>query len=121
MMQSSDDEKAVKQLAALIAKIKIAMLTTVTDEGVLQSRPITTQGVRFDEDLWFFTRIGSSKVEDLRQDRRVGLTYSSPSDKPMSHSSAPPESSPIRGSQRNSEIRATESGSPAGHTIRILL
>ena len=80
MTQASDQEKAVTLLAALIAKIKIAMLTTVTDEGVLQSRPITTQGVRFDGDLWFFTRIGSSKVENLRQDRRVGLTYSSPSD-----------------------------------------
>lgn len=80
MMRPSDREEAVKRLAALIGQIKIAMVTTVTGEGALQSRPITTQGARFDGDLWFFTRIGSSKVEDLQEDRRVSLTYSSPRD-----------------------------------------
>ena len=79
-LQPSEHERAVAQLAALIGQIKIAMLTTVTEEGALRRRPITTQGARFDGDLRFFTRIGSSKVDDVRQDRRVGLTYSTSSD-----------------------------------------
>jgi general stress protein 26 len=80
MMGPSEQERAIAQLAALISRSKIAMLTTVTEEGALRSRPVTTQGTRFDGDLWFFTRIGSTKVDDVQQDRRVGLTYSTPSD-----------------------------------------
>jgi general stress protein 26 len=44
----TDHEEAVRQVAEVIDRIKIAMLTTITEEGALRSRPVTTQGARFD-------------------------------------------------------------------------
>lgn len=73
-------DQAVRKLAELIGQIRIAMLTTLTEDGEFRSRPITTHGARFDGDLWFLTRADSSKLEEVRQHRRVGLTYAKPED-----------------------------------------
>ena len=75
MDSETERDQAVRKLAELIGKVRIAMLTTLTREGAFRSRPITTHGARFDGDLWFLTRIDSSKLEEVRQHRRVGLTY----------------------------------------------
>lgn len=75
MTPETEREQAVGKLAALIRQTRIAMLTTLTDEGAFRSRPITTHGARFDGDLWFLTRIDSAKLDQVRQHHRVGLTY----------------------------------------------
>lgn len=80
MESTTERDQAVWKLAELIGKIRIAMLTTLTEEGAFRSRPITTHGARFDGDLWFLTRVDSSKVEEVRQRRRVGLTYAKPNE-----------------------------------------
>jgi len=71
----TERQQAIRTLADLIGQIRIAMLTTVTPEGGFRSRPLTTHGARFDGDLWFLTRLGSPKLEEMRQHHRVGLTY----------------------------------------------
>jgi len=76
----SEREQAIGKIGDLISQIRIAMLTTVTPDGAFRSRPITTHGARFDGDLWFLTRLGSPKLEEMRQHRRVGLTYVRPDD-----------------------------------------
>ena len=68
-------DQAIRTVAEIIGRIRIAMLTTLTADGAFRSRPITTHGARFDGDLWFLTRMGSAKIEEVRQHRRVGLTY----------------------------------------------
>ena len=68
-------DQAIRTVAEIIGRIRIAMLTTLTGDGAFRSRPITTHGARFDGDLWFLTRMGSAKIEEVRQHRRVGLTY----------------------------------------------
>ena len=68
-------DQAVRKLGQLIGRTRIAMLTTLTEEGAFRSRPITTHGARFDGDLWFLSRLGSAKIEEVRRHRRVGLTY----------------------------------------------
>jgi len=80
MTPDTDRGQAVGTLAALIRQIRIAMLTTLTAEGVFRSRPITTHGARFDGDLWFLTRVDSAKLDQVRQHHRVGLTYARPTD-----------------------------------------
>lgn len=42
-----------RKIAQLIKGIRIAMLTTVDGAGRLVSRPMTTQDVEFDGDIWF--------------------------------------------------------------------
>jgi general stress protein 26 len=75
MTRDTVRDQAIGKLTELIGQIRIAMLTTLTEEGAFRSRPITTHGARFDGDLWFLTRIDSGKLDQVRQHRRVGLTY----------------------------------------------
>ena len=68
----------VSKLAELIKDIEIAMMTTVEDDGKLHSRPMATQKEKFDGDLWFFTKLHSVKVQEIKHDERVNLSYGLP-------------------------------------------
>ena len=69
----------VDKLAKLIKGIKYAMLTTAMPDGTLRSRPMATQQVEFDGTLWFFTPDPSGKVDEIRHDQHVNLSYADPS------------------------------------------
>lgn len=65
----------------LVKGIKIAMLTTVTDDGSMRSRPMATQTKDFDgEHLWFFTKRDSPKSHEIESHHDVHLSYASPED-----------------------------------------
>ena len=51
MEHQPDRAAAIKKLGELIEDIKIAMLTTVEEDGSLRSRPMGTQQVEFDGEL----------------------------------------------------------------------
>ena len=68
----------VAKLAELIAEIQVCMFTTI-DDGRPMSRPMAVQEVEFDGDLWFFTRSGERKVEQVGREPRVGVSFSSQS------------------------------------------
>lgn len=70
----------VKKLAKLIKGIQMAMLTTATPDGALRSRPMATQQTDFDGALWLFTQADSGKVDEIRADQRVNVSYADPSD-----------------------------------------
>jgi general stress protein 26 len=70
----------VAKLGELIKDIRVAMLTTVDNEGRLHSRPMETQQSEFDGTLWFFTDSESEKVHELERDRHVNLSYAKPDD-----------------------------------------
>jgi general stress protein 26 len=70
----------VKKLGELIKDIKFAMLTTVEPDGSLHSRPMATQEVDFDGDLWFFTGASTAKVDEVRHDQHVNVSYAEPGD-----------------------------------------
>ena len=78
-MQTSHEE-AVQKLARLIHGIKFAMLTTVDSEGDLRSRPMATQQVEFDGDLWFFTGKDTAKTGEVHREHRVNVSYADPDD-----------------------------------------
>lgn len=50
------------------------MFTTVSPEGLV-SRPMKTQEVEFDGDLWFMTKKDTSKFEEILHDSRVNVVY----------------------------------------------
>ncbi|RKJ18325.1 general stress protein, partial [Butyricicoccus sp. 1XD8-22] len=54
-MSNMMNQDEIEILKELIKDIDIAMLTTATEEGLV-SRPMKTQEVEFDGDLWFFTK-----------------------------------------------------------------
>jgi len=80
MATTSDHQGDVDKLAKLINGIKFAMLTTAMLDGTLRSRPMATQQVEFDGVLWFFTQYNSGKVDEIRNDQHVNLSYADPSD-----------------------------------------
>ena len=74
----SERDRAIEKLGELIEMIQIAMLTTVTEDGRLWSRPITTQHAKFDGDLWLLSRLDSPKAHEVRLNRHVSLCYVKP-------------------------------------------
>lgn len=70
----------VTELVKRIKDIKIAMLTTAEENGILHSRPMYTQEPEEDGTLWFFTEKDSAKVYEVKKDQHVNLGYSKPDD-----------------------------------------
>ena len=69
-----------KKLRDLIKDIRFAMLTTLEEDGTLKSRPMATQEVEFDGDLWFFTYGAAPKVDEIEHNQHVNVSYSEPKD-----------------------------------------
>ncbi len=69
----------IQQLAELIRDVDIAMFTTTGVDGRLYSRPLGTQQVAFDGDLWFATSADSPKVAEISLNPQVNVAYASPS------------------------------------------
>ncbi|SEU35826.1 pyridoxamine 5'-phosphate oxidase family protein [Stigmatella erecta] len=78
-MANKTEQDVVAHLGELIQGIKVAMMTTVEEDGSLRSRPMWTQNRPFDGKLWFFTREHSAKVDEVEHDHHVSLAYSEPS------------------------------------------
>jgi general stress protein 26 len=58
-----------------IEDIEIAMMTTRRADGHLQSRAMATQKRAAGADLWFVTREGMPKLDDIEGDPHVNLSY----------------------------------------------
>lgn len=80
MDNQAQKNDALKKLGEMIADIDFAMLTTIEKDGTLRSRPMSTQQIEFDGDLWFFTRASTPKVDEVEHDERVNLSYAKPED-----------------------------------------
>jgi general stress protein 26 len=60
---------------AVIGDMKIAMLTTVSADGVLRGRPVAAAQFGPAADIYFFARTSSAVVEDVRSAQNVNLGY----------------------------------------------
>ena len=73
----------LKKLEGLIKGIHICMMTTVAEDGSMDSRPMAPQQmdklVETGGVLWFLTRDSSEMVEEVEQDHHVTLTFAEPS------------------------------------------
>jgi len=76
----NNSNEELKKLGEKIKDIRIAMLTTLEDDGSLRSRPMATQQTEFDGTLWFFTKDNSPKVAEVAHDQHVNLSYAKPDD-----------------------------------------
>lgn len=76
----SERAEHIAKLAELIKDARIAMLTTTRPDGRLVSRPLGTQEVEFDGDLWFATGADSAKVAEIAANPYVNVAYASTSD-----------------------------------------
>src|SRR5215204_4669379 len=72
-------QESIEKLKGLLEDIDFAMLTTVAG-GKFRSRPMSTQEMDENGDLWFFTSDETHKVEEIEADDRVLVAYSQPDD-----------------------------------------
>ena len=80
-MSHHDERQAhINKLWSLIKDIKFGMLTTVDEDGTLRSRPMATQSVEFDGDLWFFTYASSPKVDEVQHEQHVNVSFANNDD-----------------------------------------
>ncbi len=67
----------IQKIAEIVKAAKIALLTTVNDHGQLVSRPLATQEVEFDGDLWFFTQHPTDKTAEIARNNQVNAAFES--------------------------------------------
>jgi general stress protein 26 len=80
MPNESRKNDSVEKLNDLIQGMKVAMLTTREPDGKLRARPMVVQQVEFDGDLWFFTSSSSPKVDEIRSEGQVNVSFANSSD-----------------------------------------
>ena len=73
--QQSQDEQQQK-VQDLIRSSRIAMLTSVSPDGSLISKPMANQDVDFDGDVWFISERTSQKVRNIEANPNVNVSYS---------------------------------------------
>ncbi len=78
MIQPRSRQEAIELLKEKIEDVRVAMLTTVTRQGPLRSVPMQTSEVDDEGSLWFFTGESSDKIQEIRQNPLVCLTYANP-------------------------------------------
>jgi general stress protein 26 len=69
----------IAKLVDLTKDIKIAMLTTVEEDGAFAARPMAHQEVQPDGSLYFFTERDSNIVRNIAANPHVGVALSSAS------------------------------------------
>lgn len=72
---TTDERKSADRqaIADVVEKARIAVVTTISDNGSLVSRPMALQERRFDDDLYFFTPDPSDKTDQVRGNPAVNV------------------------------------------------
>ncbi len=75
--KKSERAQSIEKLNELVKGIRVAMFSTVDPDGTIHSRPMATQEIESDGDLWFMTGGDSEKVGDIQRHSDVNLSYAS--------------------------------------------
>ncbi len=74
--EECDIRKALATLRRMVGKAKVGMLTTITPDKELRSRPLHTEAVDDDGTLWFIVEAATPKVGEISaHGGKVCLTY----------------------------------------------
>lgn len=72
--------EAQGKIGELVKGIHICMMNTLAEDGSIDARPMALQDKPFDGTMWFLTRASSEKVDEVRKDKHITLTFAQPSD-----------------------------------------
>ena len=78
MLPRTRSPSLVDRFIELASDIEVAMLTTVSSDGFLHSRPMGTLRPVSVAELWFFSRANATKIEEIEREQEVSLTYVDP-------------------------------------------
>jgi general stress protein 26 len=68
-------EDAIERMKDMITSMEVAMLATCDKHGAIWSRPMYTVQVDDKMGVWFFTNKNAPKVQDLKEDSSVNISY----------------------------------------------
>lgn len=68
----------MNKLRELIQDISIASLVTMDKDGVMRARPMATQQLDENSELWFFTSDDAAKVDNVLVHPQVCVSYADP-------------------------------------------
>ncbi|MFC0677642.1 pyridoxamine 5'-phosphate oxidase family protein [Lysobacter korlensis] len=74
---ADDREAGLKKLHDMIDDVEVAMLTGISADGRLLSRPLHTMDVDADGTLWFATAYDTEKVREIEANPQVNVSYES--------------------------------------------
>lgn len=78
-MEIRNDAEAREKVWDMIKDIKVALMTTQGVNGKLHARPMVARKEEGENnDLWFFTRNDSRKIQEIMAHPRVMLNYADP-------------------------------------------
>lgn len=70
----------IHTIAAKIKDVRFGMFTTVDDDNVLTSRPLTSQQIDNEGNMWFFTSDEAPFTHHLEHHPDVNVSFSNPDD-----------------------------------------
>jgi len=76
-MRQESESTTLAEVAATARAIGTCMLTTVSEDGPLASRPMKVNAADEDGTFWFFASAASGTVRAISRDPRVSLAFSS--------------------------------------------
>ena len=80
--ETKSKTEKLEKLDELLRAVGTAMFTTADeDTGRLHSRPMALRGGLDGECLYFFSYLGSEKLDDVKQDRHVNCAFAHPGKK----------------------------------------
>ena len=68
----------INTIAAKIKDVRFGMFTTLNDDHILTSRPLTCQQIDNEGNMWFFTSDEAAFTHDLLHHPEVNLSFSRP-------------------------------------------
>lgn len=77
-MPAYDHSSQVAELKSKITSIRFAMFTTVDRHGHLVSRPMTTQDIDAEGNLWFYTSTETDLWQNIAAQPQVNLSFAEP-------------------------------------------
>jgi general stress protein 26 len=72
VIEMAQEDKRLADLIAAMEDIRVAMMTTIGDDGRLESRPMAVMRADADGSIWFLTHDGTHKLEHLQH---VNLSF----------------------------------------------
>jgi general stress protein 26 len=76
MEAKTQNNDQLTKVRSMVKDIRVAMMTTVDEQGNLVSRPMAAMQMDEEGTLWFFTKRSSPKVDQIEQNEsRVNLSF----------------------------------------------
>jgi len=77
---NNNETKTQEDIREMVKDIQFAMLCTNDEKGHIRSRPMGTQGMDKEGNVWFLTAKDSGKVDEIKANPNVCVCYALPSD-----------------------------------------